>query len=177
MGQQLKSGPKAKSRAAATAADSTGLPAPGLSQPTLPLLLEPGHLMRRAHQWAVFHFHDTHGRHVTPVQYAILRALQDQPGIDQVTLAQRVALDTSTTADIAARLEAKGWIVRHILPRRQRSLHLTDEGTTLLADMLPRVEAMYARILEPLNASEQADLLRLLGKLTATENQASSPSE
>ena len=94
-----------------------------LGEPTLPLLHEPGHLMRRAHQWAVFHFHDTHGRHVTPVQYAILRALQDQPGIDQVTLAQRVALDTSTTADIAARLETKGWILRHILPRRQRSLH------------------------------------------------------
>ena len=146
-----------------------------LGGPTLPLLLEPGHLMRRAHQWAVFHFHDTHGRHVTPVQYAILRALQDQPGIDQVTLAQRVALDTSTTADIAARLETKGWIVRHILPRRQRSLHLTDEGTALLAEMLPRVEAMYARILEPLNASEQTELLRLLGKLTATEHPSPPP--
>jgi DNA-binding MarR family transcriptional regulator len=133
--------------------------------------------MRRGHQWAVFHFHDTHGRHVTPVQYAILRALQDQPGIDQVTLAQRVALDTSTTADIAARLETKGWIVRHILPRRQRSLHLTDVGTALLADMLPRVQAMYARILEPLTPTEQADLLRLLGKLTAAENQAPPPSE
>jgi hypothetical protein len=39
--------------------------------------------------------------------------------------------------------------------------------------MLPRVQAMYARILEPLNASEQAELLRLLGKLTAAENPAS----
>ena len=52
------------------------------------------------------------------------------------------------------------------MPRRQRSLHLTDEGTVLLADMLPRVQAMYARILEPLSAPEQAELLRLLGKLT-----------
>jgi DNA-binding MarR family transcriptional regulator len=68
--------------------------------------------MRRAHQIAVSTFHETHGRHVTPVQYAILRALQDNPGIDQVTLAQRVALDTSTTADIATRLESKGWIAR-----------------------------------------------------------------
>jgi DNA-binding MarR family transcriptional regulator len=104
-----------------------------------------------------------------------VRALQDQPGIDQVTLAQRVALDTSTTADIAARLETKGWIVRHILPRRQRSLHLTDEGTALLAEMLPRVEAMYARILEPLSPTEQAELLRLLGKLTATEHPSPPP--
>jgi DNA-binding MarR family transcriptional regulator len=63
------------------------------------------------------------------------------------------------------------------LPRRQRSLHLTDVGTALLADMLPRVQAMYARILEPLTPTEQADLLRLLGKLTAAENQAPPPSE
>ena len=81
-----------------------------------------------------------------------------------------MALDTSTTDDIAARLETKGWILRHILPRRQRSLHLTDQGTALLAEMLPRVEAMYARILDPLSPPEQAELLRLLGKLTATEH-------
>jgi len=43
--------------------------------------------------------------------------------------------------------------------------------------MLPRVEAMYARILEPLNTSEQAELLRLLGKLTATENPPAPPPE
>jgi DNA-binding MarR family transcriptional regulator len=60
--------------------------------------------------------------------------------------------------------------VRHILPRRQRSLHLTGEGNALLAEMLPRVEAMYARILDPLSPPEQAELLRLLGKLTATEH-------
>ena len=47
---------------------------------TLELHAEPGHLMRRAHQIAVSTFHETHGRHVTPVQYAILRALQDNPG-------------------------------------------------------------------------------------------------
>jgi hypothetical protein len=34
---------------------------------------------------------------------------------------------------------------------------------------------MYARILEPLNASEQTELLRLLGKLTATEHPSPPP--
>ena len=101
---------------------------------------EPGHLMRRAHQIAVATFHEVHGRSVTPVQYAVLRALQAEPGIDQVTLAQRVALDTSTTADIATRLDAKGWIVREMLPRRQRSLRLTSAGQAVLNEMLPRVQ-------------------------------------
>ncbi len=128
------------------------------------LQAEPGHLIRRAHQLAVSTFHDTHGRQITPVQYAILRALADTPGIDQVTLADKVALDTSTTADIATRLDAKGWIVRELLPRRQRALRLTPEGEAVLAGMLPRVAPMYRQLLAPLAPAEQAEFLRLLRK-------------
>jgi MarR family transcriptional regulator, temperature-dependent positive regulator of motility len=129
------------------------------------LYAEPGHLIRRAHQLAVSAFHDTHGRQITPVQYGILRALQDTPGIDQVTLADKVALDTSTTADIAARLESKGWIVRELLARRQRSLYLTPDGEAIVAEMLPRVQPMYRQMLAPLEPFEQKELLRLLRKL------------
>ena len=125
---------------------------------------EPGHLLRRAHQIAVATFHDMHGRSVTPVQYAVLRALQDEPGMDQVTLAQRVALDTSTTADIATRLEAKGWIVRELLPRRQRSLRLTPAGQAVLDEMLPRVQPMYEQLVQVLNDTERAQLVQLLRK-------------
>lgn len=128
------------------------------------LFNEPGHLMRRAHQIAVSTFHETHGRQITPVQYAILRALQDEPGIDQVTLAQRVALDTSTTADIAARLEGKGWIVRELMARRQRRLLLTPEGQAVLDAMLPKVNPMYSQLLGSLTPGEQAEFLRLLRK-------------
>ena len=138
---------------------------PTPKNPPAPALhAEPGHLIRRAHQLAVSTFHDTHGREITPVQYAILRALQDHPGIDQVTLADKVALDTSTTADIATRLEAKGWIVRELLARRQRALRLTPAGEAMLKDMLPRVAPMYHRLLEPLTADEQAQFLALLRK-------------
>ncbi len=129
---------------------------------------EPGHLIRRAHQLAVATFHEVHGRQVTPVQYAVLRALADTPDIDQVTLADRVALDTSTTADIATRLEAKGWIERKLMARRQRSLRLTPEGQAVLAGMLARVEPMYQRLLAGLSATEQAEFLRLLAKFAGT---------
>jgi MarR family transcriptional regulator, temperature-dependent positive regulator of motility len=129
---------------------------------------EPGHLIRRAHQLAVATFHEVHGRQVTPVQYAVLRALAEAPEIDQVTLAERVALDTSTTADIATRLEAKGWIERKLLARRQRSLRLTPEGQAVLSDMLARVEPMYQRLLAGLTDTEQTDFLRLLAKFAGT---------
>lgn len=139
------------------------------------LQAEPGHLIRRAHQLAVSTFHETHGRQVTPVQYAILRVLQDSPGIDQVTLADKVALDTSTTADIATRLDAKGWIVRELLPRRQRALRLTPEGEAVLADMLPRVVPMYRQLLAPLAPAEQVEFLRLLGKFVGLDAPANTP--
>ena len=126
---------------------------------------EPGHLIRRAHQLAVSTFHDTHGRDVTPVQYAVLRALLNEPGIDQVTLAHRVALDTSTTADIATRLEAKGWVERVLLARRQRSLHLTPSGQAVLTQMLCRVSSMHERLLQGLSPAEQTQFLHLLQKL------------
>ncbi len=140
-------------------------PSPTPAPPTIDLTQEPGHLIRRAHQRAVSVFHDTHGREVTPVQYALLRALEREPGIDQVTLADRVALDTSTTADIAARMEKKGWIRRELLARRQRSLHLTEQGRLLLATMLPRVGPMYDQLLGALDATERQQLLDLLQKL------------
>lgn len=139
------------------------------------LYREPGHLIRRAHQLAVATFHDTHGRQVTPVQYAVLRALAETPDIDQVTLADKVALDTSTTADIAARLETKGWIVRELMPRRQRRLRLTPEGQAILADMLPRVTPMYEHLMGALTDDEQVEFLQLLAKFTGLANPLSSP--
>ncbi len=126
---------------------------------------QPGHLIRRAHQMAVASFHDHLGREVTPVQYALMRVLQNQSGIDQATLAQAVALDTSTTADIAARLEAKGWISRAVLARGQRSLALTDQGLALLDSLVPGMAQMQVALLSPLNGGEQAEFMRLLRKL------------
>lgn len=134
----------------------------------IPLHDEPGHLIRRAHQMAVAAFHDTHGRQITPVQYAVLRALAAEPGIDQVTLAQRVALDTSTAADIATRLENKGWIVRALRARRQRELSLTPEGQAVLDAMLPGVNPMYQRLLRNFSDTERATLLALLQRFVDT---------
>jgi DNA-binding MarR family transcriptional regulator len=125
---------------------------------------EPGHLIRRAQQIAVSKFHEVHGRHVTPIQYAILRTLEETPGIDQVTLAQMIALDTSTTADIATRLETKGWILRAVMPRRQRSLSLTPKGEEILLELKPGVDVHYRGMMDSLEPAEQTEFMRLLRK-------------
>jgi len=137
------------------------------------LFEQPGHLIRRAQQIAVAMFVETLGREVTPVQYAILRMLQERPGLDQVTLAAEVALDNSTTADIAARLEAKGWIRRELLPRRQRRLLLTPEGEAQLARLVPGLRTMNAAMLGRLAPDEQATFMHLLRKFVQLNNEQS----
>ncbi|MBU6259434.1 MAG: MarR family transcriptional regulator [Burkholderiales bacterium] len=127
---------------------------------------QPGHLIRRAHQIAVSKFHERVGRNVTPVQYAILRMLQDRPGIDQVTLAQLVLLDNSTTADIAARLETKGLISRELRARGQRSLELTPAGEDLLARLVAGVRSLQSDLLGRLEPAERLEFLRLLRKFS-----------
>lgn len=128
-------------------------------------LHEPGHLFRRAHQHSVSCFNAVFGRAVTPLQYAALRVLQEHPGIDQVTLAAAIALDTSTTAEIAVRLERDGWIVRELGARRQRRLALTAEGQRVINEMLQSEAVLADRILATLDASEREVLMGLMHKL------------
>ena len=133
---------------------------------------QPGHLLRRAHQIAVSMFHTTIGYEVTPIQYAVLRILQDHPGIDQVTLARYCALDTSTAADLAVRLEERG-LVKRLMPmksKRFRLLHLTPGGVALLKKLVPSVFLMNRRLVQPLTNEEQRIFLRLLKKFVHLNN-------
>lgn len=138
--------------------------ATGSAEATLGLH-EPGHLFRRAHQHSVSCFNAVFGRAVTPLQYAALRVLQEHPGIDQVTLAAAIALDTSTAAEIAVRLERDGWIVREMGARRQRRLELTAEGQRVIGDMLRSEAVLSDRILAALDAGEREVLMGLMHKL------------
>lgn len=138
---------------------------PAASDPlTLDLYDQPGHLIRRAQQIAAAMFKEVLGPDVTPVQYAVLRMLQEKPGIDQVTLAKLIALDNSTTHDIAIRLETKGWIAREVLPRRQRRLVLTAAGQAMLQQFVPNVHELRKRMLSDLDPAEQVEFKRLLRK-------------
>src|SRR5215469_12995187 len=136
---------------------------------------EPGHLIRRAQQISVSMFHSTMGHGVTPIQYCVLRVLQSHPGIDQVTLARLCALDTSTAADLAVRLEERG-LVRRMMPmksRRFRLLHLTPEGTYLLKKLVPSSTLLARRLLKALNKDEQKVFLHLLKKFVHLNNEES----
>jgi MarR family transcriptional regulator, temperature-dependent positive regulator of motility len=136
---------------------------------------QPGHLIRRAHQIAVSMFYSVLGPDITPVQYAALRILQDHPDIDQVTLARYCALDNSTTATLAVRLEEKGLVERITPPenKRVRLLRLSETGAELLESLVPSVHELRRRMLQTLSEEEQETFLTLLAKFVHINNDKS----
>ena len=137
----------------------------------------PGHLVRRAHQLAVALFmEETAAFDVTPVQFAILNALIDIPGEDQVTLATRVAFDAATSGSVIGRLEARGWIRREVDPndKRRKLLWVTAEGEEAVLRMKPGVARVQQRLLAPLSEPDQSQFVNLLAQLVAAHEQARS---
>jgi DNA-binding MarR family transcriptional regulator len=141
----------------------------------------PGHYIRRLQQIAVAIFlQETSPTGVTPVQYAALQAVANTPGIDQRTLARTIGFDTSTTAGVIDRLEARGLLLRNASPddRRVRLLTLTDKGHELLESVVPAMLRAQARMLEPLPKRERAEFMRMLRELVQANNELSrAPSE
>jgi DNA-binding MarR family transcriptional regulator len=129
-----------------------------------------GHQIRRAQQLAVAIFMEaTQAFDVTPVQFAILNTLMDDPGEDQITLARRVALDPATSGSVIGRLEAKGWVRREPdqADKRRKLLWVTPEGVAVALKMKRAVGKAQLRIVSPLSAPERDQFLALLDKLVA----------
>ena len=115
---------------------------------------------------AVF-LQETQGFGITPVQYAALQTVHNEPGIDQRTLASRIAQDTSTTAGVVDRLEGRGLLRRSASPtdRRVKLLGITQEAQQLLTDMQPQADAAQARMLAPLTEAEKPVFMAMLTRL------------
>ncbi len=137
---------------------------------------QPGYAIRRLHQIAVGIFLQEAGETgVTPVQYAALQVVGNQPGIDQRTLARTIALDTSTTGGVIDRLESRGWLERRTSPedRRARQLFLTPAGRQGLADTVPAMLRAQEQILAPLTARQRTEFMRLLMIIVTQNNDLS----
>lgn len=136
--------------------------------PSTDLQATPGHLIRRAQQIAVALFAEQLGHFdITPVQFAALTALLDSQGIDQVSLAKRVAFDAATLGSVIGRLEAKGWVTREADPvdRRRKLLRVTVLGAQSLKAVQADVARVQEKILAPLTPPEQNQFVLLLARL------------
>ncbi len=103
----------------------------------------------------------------TKPQYAVLRAVEADPGLDQASAAQFAGSDKATVAALLERLEGRHLIRREVNPldHRRRKLYLTKQGESLLASVGPLVADLNQEMLSRLSPSEQADLVILLRKL------------
>ena len=129
-----------------------------------------GHLIRRLHQQSTQLFAlrtQAAGFDLTPVQYAALEAIHENPGMDQARLAELIAYDRATIGGVIERLEKKGWVRRVVSEkdRRARELSLSTKGNKVLVALQPIVQDLQNDILQPLNGADRACFIKLAQQL------------
>ena len=101
---------------------------------------------------------------LSPLEFGVLYQLHDHPGVDQNTLAERLALDRTTTSTTVFKLERLGLITRDVSDsdRRARILQLAPAGVALYAAHRPKAQAAQQRVLSVLTSAERKQLAELL---------------
>lgn len=104
---------------------------------------------------------------LTKPQYAVMRAIQEQPGIEQVALTDAAVSTKATLAEMLSRMESRGLVRRENDPadKRRRFIYLTPEGESLLDAIIPVGNAVDERFLGKLEADERALFTQLIGKM------------
>lgn len=140
--------------------------------PTVPpaapevLTSAPGYQVRRLYQAYLAAWVRAVDRTLTGPQFAVLTTVHANPGCDQSSTASAVALDTSTMADLARRLETRGLLERRTAAAdgRRKLLYLTEEGEEALRAADSRVRELDERLLGQYDPAGRG---RLLAELTA----------
>lgn len=131
-------------------------------------------LGRRFYQIAVAAAAEVHEpTGLIPLEFAVLIHLHDAPGIDQNTLAERMALDRTSTGALVYRLEQQGLVERHIngTDRRARVLRLTRRGLALHNKQRPKGRAAQERLLAVLTEAERRSLVDMMARVIAANPQ------
>lgn len=140
---------------------------------TFDLASRPGFLIRRLHQihTALF-IEECSEFKVTPVQYSMMTAVAEQPGLEQARLAYEIGVDRTTLANVAARLEARGLLRRTTTKadRRLKRVILTARGKRLLDQMTQAARRAHVRTIEALPPDEREAFLHSLARLVDAGN-------
>jgi len=135
-----------------------------------------GHLLRRCQQIAVSIFlKECREYELTPLQFAVLSALENHGALEQARLAGFSALDRTTVGVVIGKLEGRGLVKRRPSDKDRRSklISTTAAGREMVARALPAVRTAQARIMAPLSASEQARFLDYLARIADANNSES----
>ena len=135
-------------------------------------------LGRRFYQIAVAAAAEVHEpTGLIPLEFAVLIHLHDEPGMDQNTLAERMALDRTSTGALVYRLEQQGLVERHVngRDRRARELRLAPRGLALHNKQRPKARASQERMLEVLSPAERRSLVDMMERVIAANQQYARP--
>jgi DNA-binding MarR family transcriptional regulator len=125
----------------------------------------PGHLARRFHQICLAAVNEVVSEAgLVPTQYAMLVAIERDPGIDQRRLGERIGVDRTNTGKLLDQLHEMGLVERREDPsdRRVRLLGLTPRGLETRKRLERPVYLAEDRILAPLTTDAKVSLLKLL---------------
>lgn len=139
-------------------------------------VVQPGFLLAKIDQIAtVIHRELACKETLAQAELLILLATMEHP--DQISLARAAGADTSTTALILDNLAARKLIRREAnrADRRRSRLQLTAAGRRRAVAAREACAATEARLLEPLRATEAAELVRILRKLGGHPMSAAPP--
>jgi len=104
---------------------------------------------------------------LTPGQLGALFLIEANRGLSQSELGAALGIDRSSVVPLIDRLQKRGWVRRaaRASDRRAHALELAPAGVTLLARLMPRLEAHETRIAAGLLPGERKRLFELLAKM------------
>lgn len=129
------------------------------------LKTSPGHLLRRAQQYADDLYKAEVGpKGPTPRQFAVLHTVAADEGLSQTDLVRRTGIDRSTLADMIARLTKKGLLARQRTKTdaRANAVRLTAAGKKLLSGAESNVMKAENKALSMLPKTQQAAFVKTL---------------
>lgn len=131
------------------------------------------HLLRRAHFRAEEIFSQQAGERLklTPRQKAVLISCYRNPGTNQSALAERIALDRNTMAEMVSRMVRTGLLVRSRDPDDARSnrVHITARGIRMLKAIMPIDPLIEALVVDPLPVEYRPLFLKCLRLVVGLE--------
>ncbi|MGF1545043.1 MAG: MarR family winged helix-turn-helix transcriptional regulator [Parvularculaceae bacterium] len=126
----------------------------------------PGHLLRRAQQFA----HDLYSKEVgpsgpTPRQFEVLHTVSQNEGLSQTDLVRATGIDRSTLADMIARMIKKGLLSRSRTKEdaRANAVSITAAGKRMLSSAQSSVAKAEAAALDVLPKTQQSAFMKALG--------------
>jgi len=104
---------------------------------------------------------------ISITQWRVIAVLGRAPGLSANEVAERTAMDKVAVSRAVARLVEDGFLQRalHDADRRRSVLQLSAKGRCIYAEIVPLALNYERRLLDALDADEQAALERVLGKL------------